>query len=169
MTTKWYLVGGVFLASLAMNTYQFYQIQKFDSFEKIMVQKDKLLSDGYNDIALSYLEKIKNNQDDILKNQGRLEGILAVVHNFSPDENLHSAVWHDGYNRGEDNLNYAFETAFNEGFNKALDTVSDTNNKSSDYEDGYHKALEDMYCPANIKSYAKEPIKDDKQLTNVKE
>jgi hypothetical protein len=120
--SKW-IVGLVLFGSVALNCYQAYQVQKFDQFQRILIQKDQLLSSGYSEIAIGYLEKIKDTQEEIIKNQGRVEGILSVVHNFTPDANLHSSVWHDGYNRGGSTKEYAIETAYKNGYHKATEDL----------------------------------------------
>lgn len=129
---KWFFIGLIIFSSIVVNAYQGYQIYQFKNLQNDLSQKNKIVDERFDEIVLSYLEKIKSSQDNILKDQGRLEGILAVVNNFNPDENIHSALWHDGYNSGE--------------------SVNDVNAQLS-YEEGYHKALEDMYCPTTKKSY----------------
>ena len=123
--TKWFLLLVLpLVCSIGMNGYQTYRIQEFEKIQKIMIQKDQLLSNGYNEIAINYLEKIKGNQEEIIKNQGRVEGIIAVVNNFKPDQNLHSAVWHDGYNRGENNGQLLNEVSYKSGYYKALEDIN---------------------------------------------
>lgn len=127
--------GAVLFWSVILNVVLSYQLLDLRKYKTTVSQKEKLVDDNYKEIFLTYMEKIKNTQDEILIQQGRVEGILAVVHNYNPDENLHTAVWHDGYNQGE------------------------ANNKEGSYEDGYHKALDDLYCPAQMK----EPFPKDEE------
>jgi hypothetical protein len=61
------------------------------------------------------------------KGQGKIEGILSIVNNVKPEENEISSIWHSGYYRGMDQVDY-------------VRTIS--------YEEGYHKACDDMNCPA---------------------
>lgn len=144
---KWVFIGLAIFSSFVVNAYQGYQIHQFKNLQKEIVQKNKLFDEQFDEVVIAYLEKIKTTQDNILKDQGRLEGMLAVVHNFNPDENLYSAVWYDGYNSGELNSETATELS---------------------YEDGYHKALEDMYCPTTKKLYTSNDSFTDGESVHLK-
>ena len=48
-----------------------------------------------------------------------------------PEDNEISSIWHSGYYRGMDQVEYVRTMA---------------------YEDGYHKATDDMNCPINAKT-----------------
>lgn len=123
---KW-IFGGIIGCSLAMNLYMGQQISKMKELQQIGYQKDTLISNGYDELLVSYLNEVRNTNLEVLKTQGRLEGILSVALNFKPEENQHTAIWHAGYDHGSKTADYVRSVA---------------------YKQGYHKACEDLNCPA---------------------
>lgn len=87
-------------SSLGYNVSQNSQIQKFDLLNKISRERDLLLSNGYEDVTIGYLKGIQEQNLELVRNQGRIEGILSVIQNYKPEENLASGIWHAGYYRG---------------------------------------------------------------------
>lgn len=119
----------VLAISIGANIIQQYKVSNFAFFEKAMTQKENLTYSGYQELLMSQLNHVKNEQLEIAKNQGKIEGILSVVNNAKPDDNEISSIWHSGYYRG-------------------LNQVEDV--RAMAYEDGYHRATEDMTCPASV-------------------
>jgi hypothetical protein len=117
------------LGSVGYNVYQQDQLKTLSAIKDLAVQKDAMMSDGYNEIMFKYMTELKENDREIYRGQGRIEGILSVVNNFKPKDNEHSAVWHEGYYKG-------------------LAQMEEV--RKASYEEGYHKATEDMNCPANL-------------------
>jgi hypothetical protein len=126
-----YYLAGVLAMSLGVNAYQVYKIDKFGSYSNILDQKDRMIQDGYNELLISHINSLRNDQYDSAKSQGKIEGILSTVNNIKPEDNEISSIWHSGYYRGMDQVDYVRTMA---------------------YEDGYHKACDDMNCPINAKT-----------------
>lgn len=122
-----YIVYGILGISIAVNGYQVYRIDTFKQYQNILNQKDSLTQSGYNELLYSHINGIKNENIDMAKNQGKIEGILSVVNNIKPESNDISAIWHSGYYRGMDQVEFVRQTS---------------------YEEGYHRACDDMSCPA---------------------
>lgn len=117
----------VLAISIGANIIQQYKASNYDFFEKAMIQKDSLTNNGYQELLISQINQVNNEQYNIAKHQGKIEGILSVVNNSKPEENEISSIWHSGYYRG-------------------LNQVEDVRQMA--YEDGYHRATEDIACPA---------------------
>lgn len=115
--------------SIGANIVQQYKANNFAFFEKAMTQKENLTFSGYQELLMSQLNQVKDEQLNIAKNQGKIEGILSVVNNAKPEDNEISSIWHSGYYRG-------------------LNQVEDV--RAMAYEDGYHRATEDISCPAAV-------------------
>lgn len=122
---KW-VIGGL-VVSLALNVYGIGTISRMKEVQNIAYQKDSLISNGYDELVISHLNTIRDQNLETIKNQGRLEGIVSVVLNFKPEDNQHSAIWHAGYTRGSETAEYA---------------------RAVYYKEGYHKACQDLNCPA---------------------
>lgn len=99
------------------------------TIQNLLSQKDSLTQSGFNEILYTHVNGVKNENVEIAKNQGKIEGILTMVNNIKPETNEISAIWHSGYYRGMDQVEYVRQTA---------------------YEDGYHRACDDMSCPAGF-------------------
>lgn len=119
----------VLAISIGANIIQQYQVSKFNFFREAMNQKDSINSSGYQELLMSQIRQVKDEQYNIAKNQGKIEGILSVVNNAKPEDNEIASIWHSGYYRG-------------------LNQVEDVRQMA--YEDGYHRATEDMSCPAAV-------------------
>lgn len=120
--------------SIGYNVTQKQQIDQLTVVKELTYQKESILANGYTEQVLARLDDLKQNQIELARNQGRIEGIVSVVENFKQDENINSGVWHNGYYRG-------------------LSQVEDVGRVR--YEEGYHKATADGACPApaaNVKA-----------------
>ena len=113
--------------SLVVNGYQIYRIDTYKDITNLMDQKDRLQQSGYTELLYSQINSHRDGMMENAKSQGKIEGILSVVNNIKPEENEISSIWHSGYYRGMDQVDY-------------VRTIS--------YEEGYHKACDDMNCPA---------------------
>jgi len=125
-----YVFAGLFALSLGANAYQVYRIDNYKTYSDLLDQKDRLTQGGYNELLYSHINSLKNDQFESAKSQGKIEGILSIVNNTKPEENDISAIWHSGYYRGMEQVDYV---------------------RTSSYEDGYHKACEDVNCPDKLK------------------
>jgi hypothetical protein len=122
-----YYLAGILAISLGVNAYQVYRIDNFKAYSGLLDQKDRLTQSGYSELLISHINSLRNDQYESAKNQGKIEGILSMVNNIKPEANEISSIWHSGYYRGMDQVEYVRTMA---------------------YEDGYHKACDDMNCPA---------------------
>lgn len=92
-----------------------------------MDQKDRLQQSGYSELLYSQINGYRESLMDNARTQGKIEGILSLVNNVKPESNEISSIWHSGYYRGLDQVDYVREVS---------------------YEEGYHKACDDFNCPA---------------------
>lgn len=67
---------------------------------QILRDKDKLLEEGYDDLMTAQLKNTQDQQIELARGQGRIEGMLSIINNFKPESNETSAIWHAGYYRG---------------------------------------------------------------------
>jgi len=137
-----YIVYGILALSIAVNGYQVYKIDSMRTVQNLLSQKDLLTQSGYNEILYSHINGVKNENIEMAKNQGKIEGILTMVHNVKPESNEISSIWHSGYYRGMDQVEMVRQVA---------------------WEEGYHKACDDMNCPAastNPANINKKPMID---------
>ncbi len=121
------------LGSVGYNIAQKQQIDRLTVVKELSYQKDTLLTDGYNEQILARLNDIKQNQIELARNQGKVEGMVLAIQNIKPEDNLTSDLWHNGYYRG-------------------LAQIEDV--AQAKYAEGYHKATSDGACPITIKSVA---------------
>ena len=105
-----YVVYAILACSVLTNGYQIYRIDNMKSIQDLLM----------------HVNSVKNENMELAKNQGKIEGIISVVNNIKPESNDISAIWHSGYYRGMDQVEYVRLTS---------------------YEDGYHRACEDISCP----------------------
>jgi hypothetical protein len=126
---------GVFTAiatmgSIGYNIIQQEQINRLKTVNEIVKQKEGLMSDSLNDVLMSRISELRDNISEVSRNSGRVEGMVAASMNIPPEQNQTSAIWHEGYYRGMGQLAIVEESA---------------------YISGYHRATEDMGCPASTR------------------
>ena len=98
--SKWVFI--VLVASLIYNGWTYYQNYRFHQFLDLVNQKDRLQTDQMNEITVMMYNKTNENIMEVARQQGKLEGMLSVIHGQKLDLSEHSQVWHSGYNRGID-------------------------------------------------------------------
>ena len=108
--------------------FQNYQINRLQMVNQLTVEARHLTDDSFKELFYATMANIRDNQLESIKNTGKVEGMLAVISNQKPADSEHSALWHAGYYRGIDQQNEVAIMA---------------------YEEGYHKACDDVSCPAN--------------------
>lgn len=126
---------GVFTAiatmgSIGYNIIQQEQINRLKTVNEIAKQKESLMSDSLNEVLMARISELRDNMSEISRNSGRVEGMVAASMNIPPEQNQTSAIWHEGYYRGMGQLAIVEESA---------------------YISGYHRATEDMGCPASTR------------------
>ena len=87
--------------------------------QQILKERTKIMEDGYQEITSNYLNQIKNSNNEIIKNQGKIEGIMAVIFNVKPNENDYSKIWHAGYNAGSEVADFTEYSAYESGYMSA--------------------------------------------------
>mgnify|MGYP006287884937 CR=1 FL=1 len=141
----------------ATNIYQFTSSKRIEFLYDCERERARINDDQIRDNLLKMITDIREQNIEIARNQGRIDGIISAVNNMKLDDgNEYSRIWHDGYYRGTSQAEYMAE---------------------SGYEAGYHKATEDGHCTAKtdvkIRESAKEAAaamtkKDQKQNIAVK-
>jgi hypothetical protein len=97
----WCLVG-VLALSLGFNGWLYYKNDRMAHTVLLIDQKDKLQQQQMNEFTLIMYNKTNENIAEVARQQGKIEGMLAVIHNIKPDATEHSSIWHAGYHRGLD-------------------------------------------------------------------
>lgn len=97
----WCLIG-VLALSLGFNGWLYYKNDRLTQTVLLIDQKDRLQQQQMNEFSLIMYNRTNENIAEVARQQGKLEGMLAVIHNIKPDTSEHSAVWHAGYHRGLD-------------------------------------------------------------------
>lgn len=108
--------------------YQNAQINRLQLMTQLSNEARNLNDDSFKEMLYVTVANLRENQLESIKNTGKVEGILSVITNQKPTDSETAALWHAGYYRGIDQQNEVAAMA---------------------YEDGYHKACDDIACPAN--------------------
>ena len=130
MSSSYKNIFGVacFIAMASYAIYSNYQLGRLQMINKIGSEARVLNDDNFRDVMFSLLNDIRNNTIESSRNTGRVEGMIAVISNQKPSDSETSALWHAGYYRGIDQQNDIAALA---------------------YEEGYHRACDDISCPAD--------------------
>lgn len=125
------LVAGFFAAtSVGYNIAQQVEISRLNTIKEIAKQKESLMNDSLNEVIMNRISELRENIAEVSRSQGKVEGMVAVSMNLNPETNHTSAIWHEGYYRGIGQAAYIEESA---------------------YIAGYHRATEDIDCPASVR------------------
>lgn len=116
--------------SVGYNIVQQNQINRLSMIKDITKEKESLLNDGFNEIVLSRMSELREQNIENARNQGRVEGMVSVATNLTPDQNIASAFGHEWYYKGLSQAEFMEENA---------------------YVKGYHQAAEDLNCPPEIR------------------
>jgi hypothetical protein len=116
--------------SIGYNIFQTNQITRLKEINEIFKVKDSLMNDSMNEILMARISEIRDNMSEMSRNQGKVEGMVAASMNIAPEQNQTSAIWHEGYYRGLKQVGEVEESA---------------------YIAGYHRATDDMGCPASVR------------------
>ena len=122
----------VLLATGTVANYTIYLQSKVGRLEELLKLADmrsNVNESWANDLTWS----VMNNQTkDMLKQQGRIEGIVSAINPEVKDD--YSTMWHEGYQRGldqtEDTIEMVEKRAYKEGYNQALEKSGKTLEKS---------------------------------------
>lgn len=94
------------------------QNERLENMLKLSDLHAKISEGMSNELLHANVMNLNNNNKDMLTQQGRIEGVLAVMRN----EEDYTTAWHDGYERG---------------LNQTDDMLS------MEYDRGYHSAMKD--------------------------
>ena len=145
------ILGVVTLGLGSINAYQYSNAKRIEFLYECEKERSRINDDQMRDNLLKIIGDVRDQNMDIARGQGRIDGIIAAINNMKLDDaNEYTKIWHDGYYRGTSQAEYVAE---------------------SSYEAGYHKATEDGHCSAKadikIRESAKEAaasiLKDQKQ------
>jgi len=121
------------VASVGFNIIQQEQINRLTMFKEVTKEKESLVYDSLNEILLSRMNEVREQNIENARNQGRIEGMFSVAVNLPPDQNLASAYGHEWYYKGLSQAEFMENEA---------------------YVKGYHRATEDLNCPADVREKA---------------
>lgn len=120
----------VVVALLGWSGFNYYRYEKAHYLSEIAVKSSELANHETNDLFLTILQDIRNNQVQSAHNSGKIEGMSLVACNLNPDENLVSSIWHEGYYRGVGQGEYISKYEYERGYLAGL-----TENKTPITED----------------------------------
>lgn len=132
---NWIGIASAFVVtcSIAYNIYQTTQITRLQQINELVKAKESLVNDSFNEILMARISELRENINEVNRNQGKVEGMVAASMNIAPEQNQISSIWHEGYYRGIAQSAMVEESA---------------------YISGYHRATEDMGCPASVREKA---------------
>lgn len=92
----------VLVASLGFNGWLYYKNDKLNTVVTLIDQKDRLQSQQMNEFSMIMYQRTNENIAEVARQNGKIEGMLAVMNNLKPDATESSKLWHAGYHRGLD-------------------------------------------------------------------
>lgn len=99
--TTWAVIA-ILLCSVGYNAYQRYQNDKLQHTVLLIDQKDKLQQQQMNDFIMTMYTRQNENTLELSRQNGKIEGMLAVITGQKPNEYEGNQLWHAGYYRGLD-------------------------------------------------------------------
>lgn len=106
----------VVVALLVWSGFNHYRYEKAHYLSEIAVKSSELANYETNDLFLTILQDIRNNQVQSAHEAGKIEGMSLVACNLSPEENLVSGIWHEGYYRGVGQGEYISKYEYERGY-----------------------------------------------------
>lgn len=97
----WCLLG-LLLVSLGFNGWSYYKVDRMTTVVGLLEAKDSLQQQQMNDFTMIMYQKTNENVVEVARQQGKIEGMLAVMSGQKPDSSETSQIWHAGYYRGLD-------------------------------------------------------------------
>lgn len=134
------ILGVVTLGLGSINAYQYSNAKRIEFLYECEKERSRINDDQMRDNLLKIIGDVRDQNMDIARGQGRIDGIIAAINNMKLDDaNEYTKIWHDGYYRGTSQAEYVAE---------------------SSYEAGYHKATEDGHCSAKADVKIRESAKE---------
>jgi hypothetical protein len=134
-------IMGILALSLGgLNAYQYSSSKRIEFLYECEKERSRINDDQMRDNLLKIIGDVRDQNMEIARGQGRIDGIIAAINNMKLDDaNEYTKIWHDGYYRGTSQSEYVAE---------------------SSYEAGYHKATEDGHCTAKNDVKIRESAKE---------
>jgi len=104
------------ICSLGANYFFFTTRYQATFMRDVETKRSQLNEDMTNEILMSRINSIDNNQIEIAKMQGYNEGILACAFKLDPKESQISNIWHSGYARGLEQTAFVEEMGYEKGY-----------------------------------------------------
>jgi hypothetical protein len=104
------------ICSIAANYFFFTTRYQATFMRDVESKRSQINEDMANELFMSRLSSIDNNQIEIAKMQGYNEGIIACAFKLDPKESQISNIWHSGYARGLDQTAFVEEMGFEKGY-----------------------------------------------------
>lgn len=151
------------ILSVGYNVVLTYQITRLNSLKDFATERQRLTDDQFAEVFVTQMNSIRENLADVAYQQGKLEGITSVAFNVPPAQNQHSAIWHSGYQRGQEVGQFEAELSFEQGYKLALDDmkapVDSKYRKDDSIQQVYKLAKEGKRIPNYYKSEAVTEVK----------
>lgn len=118
------------ISSLAANYFFFTTRYQATFMRDVETKRSQLNEDMTNEILMSRINNIDNNQIEIAKMQGYNEGILACALKLDPKESQISNIWHSGYARGLEQTAFVEEMGYEKGYSAGFTAGQKENMKA---------------------------------------
>lgn len=126
------ILGGILAISVAGNGFQIYLQTKTQFLLDVEVKRNQINEDQINEFILSKRNGFADDTSAIesAKMQGKIEGIVSLVHNANPQQNEISSIWHAGYQRGLEQTEFVGEMKYEQGYAFGFQKGTSENMKS---------------------------------------
>jgi hypothetical protein len=110
----------ILAVSAGLNLIQFYNNYRISYISEIRKEAGRINSDGFSEVMGAYLQNVRDNTVDNARQQGKLEGIVSLVHKIPPQESEISSIWHAGYQRGLEQTDFVGEMNYEKGYTAGI-------------------------------------------------
>jgi hypothetical protein len=126
------ILGGILAVSLAGNGFQLYRQTRTQFLLDVEVKRSQINEDQINEFILSKRNGFADDTSalEYAKMQGKVEGIISLVHNASPQSNEISSIWHAGYQRGLEQTDFVGEMNYEKGYAAGFQMGTNENMKA---------------------------------------
>ena len=134
--TKWshrmkpiaFFLAVAFGLSAAGNGYLVYQNSRIGFMHDVEVKRGKINEDMIEEMM--YTLRDKESSAQIARMEGYNEAINSLVHKIEPKENMASNIWHSGYYRGMEQVDFVGEMKFEQGYAQGFQKGTSENMKA---------------------------------------
>lgn len=154
----------ILAVSVGVNLIQFYNNNKISYISEIRKEAGRINQEGFSEVMGAYLQNVRDNTVDNARQQGKLEGIVSLVHKIPPQESEISSIWHAGYQRGLEQTDFVGEMNYEKGYaagitkgrEEYLKAVNNILNSGNDFK----SSLQDFIKNSNKQQNEEKPANE---------